>query len=73
MPQGSARESVYEKIDQQFRAAIERELNAKGYRMVDKENADFLLDYSFGQSMIADQGGLFLPATSWRGLLIPIR
>ncbi|ARN74915.1 DUF4136 domain-containing protein [Oceanicoccus sagamiensis] len=55
------RNSAYYNLDRSIRKGISAELVKKGYQQVAKEQAEFLLDYSFFQSVSPDRGGIISP------------
>ncbi len=57
----------YYNLDRSIRKGISAELTKKGYREVAKEQADFLLAYSFFQSVSPDKGGIISPTDESRG------
>ncbi len=61
------RTSVFEKIDKYFRQAINSDLASKGYKEVAKDQADFIVDYSFGQTITEDEGDIISPRNELEG------
>ena len=65
----TGRQEVILRGDSILRVQVNALLQARGYREVSREDADFLVDYQFSQTMKADQGGIISPtdelAATW--------
>lgn len=57
----SGRDQSYVAIDHSVRNNVNQQLLRRGYREVDKARADFIIEYRFFQSVVADQGGIISP------------
>lgn len=57
----TGRNGAYYNLDSSLRRQINKQLEKKGYRLVDKEDASFLVGYRFFQTVSPDQGGMISP------------
>ena len=69
MVDASGRQELNARVDAILRVEVNRQLQDRGYQLVARDKADFLVDYRFIQTMDADQGGIVSPtdeaAAAW--------
>ena len=63
----TGRQEVILRGDGILRAHVDQVLKERGYQQVNREDADFLVDYRFSQTMKADQGGIISPTDELAG------
>ena len=63
----TGRQEVILRGDGILRAQVDALLQERGYQQVNREDADFLVDYRFSQTMKADQGGIISPTDELAG------
>lgn len=54
-------------LDHYLRRAVTKDLNDRGYRLVEKTKADFLVKYSYYEAVVDDQGGIISPGDELAG------
>lgn len=63
------RKDPYFYLDQYLRRSVDRTLSHKGYQLVARAEADFVVEYRYLQSSTPDQGGIISPLdeqnTAW--------
>ena len=63
----TGRQEVILRGDGILRDQVDALLQERGYQQVNREDADFLVDYRFSQTMKADQGGIISPTDELAG------
>lgn len=63
----NARDVRMYNLDHYLRRAVTKDLNGRGYRLVEKTKADFLVKYSYYEAVVNDQGGVISPGDELAG------
>ena len=61
-PEHIGRGESYYLFDRYMRRYVNKELTAKGYKLSDKAQTDFLVEYHFVRKVRVDQGGIISPS-----------
>lgn len=65
--QRNTRDERMHNLDHYLRRAVNKDLNKRGYRLVERADADFLVNYRYYEAVVNDQGGVISPGDELAG------